>query len=99
MPATAGDPAAVSHRVTGYLALLVYKYLKNITLKMAASIAIATYYHRSIHLLQFLLKALHMQPQVVWYNTNNTPNPQITKKATGHRDRLEELQDYWDNNL
>ena len=58
MPATAGAPTAVSHQVNGYLALLVNKYLKNATVKMAASIATASYYHRGTHLLQFLLKAL-----------------------------------------
>ena len=41
--------------------MLVNKYLKNITLKMSASIATAAYllcYHRGINLLQILLKAL-----------------------------------------
>ena len=33
-PATAGARAAASHRVTGYLAMFVSKYFKNITLKM-----------------------------------------------------------------
>lgn len=33
-PATAGAPAAVSHRVTGYLAMFANKYFINITLKM-----------------------------------------------------------------
>lgn len=38
-PATAGAPTAVSHRVTGNLALLVNKYLKNITTCWEAGLA------------------------------------------------------------
>lgn len=36
---------AVSHQVTGCLAMLVDKILKNITHKMVALIATVTYYH------------------------------------------------------
>lgn len=41
-------------------------YLKNVTLKMAVSIATAAYYHRVIQLLQILLKALLIDIHFCW---------------------------------
>lgn len=55
-PATTEALAAVSHQATGYLAMMVKEYLKNII----TLIATASYCHRGIHLLQIVLKALQI---------------------------------------
>lgn len=54
--ATTRAPAAVSYRITVYLAMLVNKFFKTITLRMASSIATGACYHRGTHLPQMVLK-------------------------------------------